>query len=180
MRKFFAILFLGIIACVSIDYWSPRDKFADYGQTLREQINSDRFCAFEDRDCGFVVRYPSFFSKEVEGEDASFGHHRFAYHDAQIDSVLETSVIPNRSRLSPKEMMAKVAAERYAAYTELRRDSFVIAGTLHENGGFIDGYGYRAKYVLRNNAWYVLAFYYPKAYEHSFERLLNAVDVWEG
>lgn len=180
MRKLFIFLFCTILACTTFEYWLPRPAAADYGKVLREQMNGDVFQSFEDCDCGFTVHYPSFFQLEPRTSDTDFGHNRFAYHDEVIDSVLETTVIPNRRRLSPRELMAEVAREKQPSYAALHRDSFIIAGTVRENEGIIDGYRYREKYVLRNNAWYVLTLYYPKTYEHAFERLITAVDAWKG
>ncbi len=148
---FIILLFVAAMSFATMSIAEDNRSVEDF---FRETMNDMEYLTYKDPDFGYTFNYPSFFEKEkVDGYGV--GHVQYAYHNGDVNLVMECKVIPD-------------------SVMKGKKSDFIQQGIV-EN---MEDYSYYSHYVKRKNLYYILTLYYPTGFKKGIYRMFTNVQKW--
>ncbi|MBQ6062030.1 MAG: hypothetical protein IJK87_00175 [Prevotella sp.] len=178
MRKaiFIFIAIVAMAVCFDWIQYCTEEK-SDKEQFSRDLTFADMY-EYKDRDYGFVVRYPAFFTEQPDSLKEHKGSARFVYRGKWVTVVLEGYVIRNHGQ-SVEAGMDSLAQVLHASERRHGKDYFILSGSQYEDGSRMAGYNYHSKFVKNGKLWFVYTMVYPDEYRVVLARLFKEIDGWQ-
>lgn len=176
MRKFTIISVICVIALtLAICHYRPKAK------TIPAQVETAlsyaHMLTYRDSLFGYVVHYPDFFTQS-ECRNNEPGYSQFAYW-GKVEMELTTFILPNDDELTAKEGMDSIGNALHATTRCLQPNSFILSGSIYQNGQKLTGRCYHAKFVRHRKVWFVQSLAYPEGCDRAVRRITRQIDKWK-
>ena len=183
MKKLFLVVVLIVVTVVSADYVvSHKDDGQSYLEQLKHTMECADWMSHHNADYGYEMRYLSCFQPEGVGNGDVV---RYVYVEevSALQSIhyitQEVHAEVRSDSLTPRAEMQKRAKALGGIYLERPDGSFLMSGSLVSDDKYVTAYRYDAKYVLRQQLWFVHVVIYPEDFAPAMERLIEEVNAWE-
>lgn len=172
----------GFILILLIFSLAPRTKSRgsnDLPILIMESINKSRLYTYTNEMFGFKMYYPNFFEVDEQEDYQDFFQAslwRFNVHIVQ--QCYATAHAPRETPQGVAIPQPMLKGESFAQIVEQQppKDEYEVTCLLSEEN---PNYLYHARFIRKQQTWFVQALIFPQGYAPVVRRLLNLVDSWQ-
>lgn len=178
MRKIVFLIILSIILSVSIGFINTSCKIKPREELFGDELAIAPMQTYQDKNFGFMIRYPAFFVKQPDSLNDYTGYARFSYEDHWANIILESYAARNHCK-TLRQGMDSFARVLHATRKHLGKNYFILSGPQYEKDSYVDGYSFYSKYVSNGKLWFVYTMVYPNSYHDYIGRLFHEINQWK-
>lgn len=176
MRKFTIITVMCVVALtLTVLHYRPNAKTIP--EQLETALSYAHMLTYRDSLFGYVVHYPDFF-EQSDCHNNEPGYSQFTYW-GKVEMELTTFILPNEDELTAKEGMDSIGKALHATTRHLQPNSFILSGSIYQNGQKLTGRCFHAKFVRHRKVWFVQTLVYPEGCDRAVKRITRQIDKWK-